>query len=178
MDNKYIDLLINNCLNLSSGKSLFIHYSVEVEDFVKKLALRVKEMGVNDIYYDKEDIYLVHDFLKDHDIDSISKSSFFDQGIWDEYAKRHSSFLILDTEYPGVMDDIDEEKIGLSSKMKRESRPVYRKMVEKCELDWCIAAYPGRVWASHVFPDDVHAYDKLRDSIFKCCMLDCDNPSV
>lgn len=176
MDSKYIELLINNCLNLSEGKSVFIHYSVENEDFVRKLSDEIRKYGIDDIYYSKEDIYLIHDFLLNNDMDAIRSSSLFDQSIWDVYAKKKACFLILETEYPHVMDDVDEAKIGFSSKIRRESRPIYRKMVERCELDWCIAAYPGKVWANDIFKNDDRAYDKLRDAIFRCCMLDKDNP--
>ena len=175
MDNKYIDLLINNCLNLD--KSLLIYYSIEVEDFVKKIVDRVKKLGVDDIYLDSYDINVIHDYLKEHDISDIEKSSLFDQSIWNDYAKKKANFLIIDTEYPHIMDDIDEIKIGISSNVKRDSRQIYRKMVEKCLLDWCIIAYPGKVWASDVFKEDGDSYNKLYNAIFKCCMLDRDNPS-
>ncbi len=177
MESKYIELLINNCLNLKNKKSLFIHYSKEVETFVRKLTKSIKSQGINDIYFDVEDIYEIHDFLKENNLENIKKSKLFNQSIWDEYAKKNASFLILETEYPGVMDDIPEEKIGLSSKIKRESRPLYRKKVEKCELDWCIAAYPGKLWAKHVFPNNNDSYNKLKQNIFNCCMLNVANPS-
>ena len=177
MDDKYIDLIINNCLNLDSGKSLLIYYNIKIKEFVKKIIDRVKTIGVDDIYLDKYDINYIHDYLKEHDEDEIKSSKLFDQSIWDEYAKRKANFLIIETEYPGVMDDVDEEKIGISSKIRRDSRPIYRKMVEKCQLDWTIVAYPGEVWAKSVFPNDNDAYESLKTSIFKCCMLDKDNPS-
>ena len=175
-DSKYIDLLIENCLNLEGKNAIFIHYSVEVQEFVDKLVERIRNFNIKDIYLDKEDIYVIHDYLSSHDINDIRKSSLFNQSIWDYYAKRNASFLILETEYPGVLDDIAEEKIGACSKARRESRPIYRSMVEKCSIDWCIAAYPGVVWANYVFQGDEYAYDKLRESIFKCMMLDCKNP--
>ena len=73
------------------------------------------------------------------------------------------------------MDDIPAEKLSLSAKRKRESRPIYRKMVERCELSWCIAAYPGKRWAEHLFQGK-DSYEKLKKAIFRMCMVDKDNP--
>lgn len=176
MDNKYIDLLIKRCMNLENKKSVLINYSMEISDFVDKLINEIKKYGIEDIYLDKYDNEEIHDFLKNHSIEEIKKSSLFNSSIWDEYAERNASFLIIETEYPGVMDDIDDEKIGLSSKLKRESRPLYRKMVEKCELDWCIAAYPGELWAKSIFPNVSNSYELLKNKIFKMCMLDEEDP--
>lgn len=176
MDDKYIDLLLNKCTKINESDSMLIYYSKEIESFVLKIVDKVKRIGINDIYLDSYDINDEHNFLLNYDNDYIISSKRFDKSIWDEYAKRHACFLILETEYPGVMDDVDASKISLVSKIKRESHPIYRKMVDKCELSWCIAAYPGEVWARDVFPDDNDCYVKLKNAIYRMCMVDRDNP--
>ena len=175
MEEKYINLLIKKCTKLKENSSLLIHYSIEIEPFINKLIKEVKKLNIKDIYLDKYDIYKEHDFLKNNTKEEIEKSKYFDKSIWDEYAKKNASFLIFETEYPHVMDDIEENKISLSAKIKRETRPIYRKMVEKCELSWCIAAYPGKIWAKSIFKDN-NSYEKLKEAIFRMCMIDKDDP--
>lgn len=176
MDEKYIKLLINKCTNLKENKILFISYHKEIKDFIDKLVEYVKSIGVEDIYLDEEDIYITHDILKSTTEEEINNSNYFDKSIWDEYAKKKASFLMFETEYPGLMDDIDSKLLALASKRKRETKPLFRKMEERCEIPWCIAAYPGKLWAEKLFKEDNNSYQKLKDYIYKICMIDKNNP--
>ena len=175
MEEKYINLLLEKCTKINENKSLLINYSIEIEPFVEKIIRKAKDYDVNDIYLDKFDIEKDHEFLINHSLKEIEESKYFDKSIWDTYAKKNASFLIIETEYPGVMDDIPSDKLALSSKIKRESHPIYRKMVDKCELSWCIAAYPGEQWAKSIFKEN--SYENLKDAIFRMCMINQDNPN-
>lgn len=176
MDDKYIDLLLNKCVD-SSSKKLFINYDVEISDFIDLVIKKAKSRGIEEIYLESVDIEKDKNILKTHTIEELKNSSFFDESIWDEYAKMKASFLIFDTEQPHVMDDIEPAKISLMAKKRRESRPVYRHMVEHCELSWCIAAYPSKRWAKEIFPSEPNSYQKLLNSIYHVCMIDKDSPT-
>ena len=68
LEDKYIELLLKRCLNFDKSKSLFISYDVINKKFVKKVIKRAKEMGINDIGIDEEDINITHEKLKNIDI--------------------------------------------------------------------------------------------------------------
>lgn len=176
MEEKYIELLINKCTNLDENKVLFISYNKEIKEFVNKLVEYVKKMGVDDIYLEEEDKYKIHDILKTYSLEQIEKSPIFNKKIWDEYAKKGASFLMIETEMPHLMDDIDPKKIGYAAKISRNSKPLYRRLQEQCKIPWCIAAYPGKLWAENIFPNDEDAYAKLKKLIFEICMINTDNP--
>lgn len=176
MEEKYIELLLNKCTNINKSKILFIHYQQEIKEFIKKLVKKAKELGVNEIYLDEKNPYKDHAFLKENSIEEIKSSNYFDESIWDEFAKKNANFLIFETEYPHLMDDIEAKKIAIAGKIRRESRPIYRKMVENCSLSWCIAAYPGESWAKDIFKEE-NAYEKLQEAIYKICMIDKENPT-
>lgn len=176
MDNKYIDLLLDKCVDFKS-KKLFINYDIEVSEFVNLIIDKAKAKGIVDVYLESVDVEKDCSYLKEHTINEICDSDYFDESIWDEYAKMGASFLIIDTEQPHVMDDIDPEKISAMARKRRESRPIYRKMVEHCELSWCILAYPSKRWAKEVFPDSNDSYQDLLKSIYKVCMIDKDSPT-
>lgn len=178
MEDKYVELLIKKCTNLENNKCLFITYNKEIKDFVSKIVSYAKNMGVSDIYLEEEDINYTHELLSNLSLDEIKNNKYFDKSIWDTYAKKGASFLILETETPHVMDDIDSEKIGLMGKLKRETKPLYRKLQRECKLPWCIACYPGKAWAKDIFPNDSDSFEKLKSSIFKVCMLDKEDPSL
>ncbi len=174
MEEKYIELLLEKCIDKES-KILFIHYQKEIDNFIQKLIKKAKEKGILEIYLDCEDIYKTHALLKESTEKSILESEYFNSSIWDKYANKFASFLIIETEYPNLMEDIPDDLIALAAKRKRETRPLYRKMVENCTLSWCIAAYPGKEWAKHIFNKE-NSEEKLKQAIFKTCMLDKDNP--
>ena len=178
MEDKYVELLIEKCTNLKNNKVLFITYEKEVKDFVSKLVSYADGIGVSDIYLEEEDISYTHDLLNKLSLEEIEKHPYFNKKIWDTYAEKGASFLIIETEHPHVFDDIDSEKIGLMGKLKRSTKPLYRKLQRKCKLPWCIACYPGKIWANDVFPNDAEAYEKLKSYIFKVCMLEEERPAL
>ena len=174
MEDKYIDLLLNKCVDFESG-ILFIHYNKEIKKFIEKLCDKAKSLGIKEIKLDEFDPYYNRDILLNSTKEEIEKNKYFDTSIWDEYAKRDASFLIFETEYPNILDEVEPEKLGLSAKLRRNSRPIYRKMVENCTLSWCIAAYPSHCWADSLFDTDDN-YNKLLNFIYKVCMVDRENP--
>lgn len=56
LEEKYIDLLLNRCINFNKSK---------------KLIKKAKEMGVTDISIDEDDIYLLHDKLASMTLEEI-----------------------------------------------------------------------------------------------------------
>lgn len=177
MDDKYIELLINKCTDLANNKVLFISYDKEIKPFIEKIIDYVKKMGVEDIYLDCVDKYLIHDLLINMSYEDMDNSLYFNKKIWDEYAKRKASFLIFETEIPHLMDDVSPEKLSYAAKLRRNTKPLYIKLVERCQIPWCIAAYPGEKWARNIFGDNIDSYDKLKNCIFDMCMVNKDNPS-
>ena len=178
MEDKYVKLLIEKCTNLENNKCLFISFNSEAKDFVSKIVSYVRSIGVVDIYLEEEDINYTHDLLKKLSLDEMKTCSYFNKKIWDTYAEKGASFLMIETETPHIMDDIDSEKIGLMGKLKRETKPLYRKLQRECKLPWCIACYPGKAWAKDIFPNDSDSFEKLKSSIFKVCMLDKEDPGL
>lgn len=175
LDKKYIKLLLERCINFKKSKKLFINYNNEAKDFVSKINEYCKNKGI-EVYLDEYDPFKEQETLEKLSLEEIESCSLFDKSIWDEYARQNASFLMLDTETPGVMENIDPNKVALASKRKRETRPLFREKEGKNEISWCIAAYPGELWAKSIFPNDEKAYDKLYEVIGRMCMLDKENP--
>ena len=175
LDNKYIKLLLERCLNFNKSKKLFINYTKEIKDFILKIQDYCKDKNI-EVYLDEDNPEEIKETLEKLSLEEIKECPLFNKSIWDEYAKENASFLMLDTETPGLMDNIDPKKISLAGKLRRETRPIFREKEGRNEIAWCIAAYPGQKWAESIFPNDKDAYDKLYNVIGKMCMLDKDNP--
>lgn len=178
LENKYIDLLLRRCINFKISKSLFIAYYKDNREFVQKLILKAHELGIHDIGLDEVDIEEKHSILKKIDYNDIDKCAYFNKSKWDEYAIKDASFLVLETEYPKVMDDIDSKKIGKSGYIERTSRPIFRAKETSYSIPWCIAALPNKTWAKSLFPElsEEDAYIKLYKLIISMCKIDTVNP--
>lgn len=175
MQEKYIELLINRCMDLKRSKVVFISYNKEIKDFIDKLVNKLNELEVTKIYREEIDPIEKHNILKNSTLEEIRNSSYFDCSIWDEYAKENANFIMFETEVPHLMDDIEPEKLAAASKRKIETKPIYRALQEKCQLLWAIVAYPGKEWAESIYAED-KSYELLENSIYKMCMLDQSNP--
>lgn len=177
MEEKYIELLINKCTDLKNNKVLFLSYNKEIKPFINKLIEYCHQKGIEEIYQDEEDKYQTHKLLKEMTEEEIATSPFFNKKIWDEYAQKKTSFLMFETEIPHLMDDIDPKKLALAAKTKRNTKPLYRHLQEKCQLSWCIAAYPNKSWAENIFPNSKNPLEELKKHIFKMCLVDTENPT-
>ena len=176
IENKYIKLLLTKCLNFNKSSSLFINYNKVNKSFVTKVVKFAKEIGVIDIYLDEEDNDVNLKKLEETSINEIEQDSYFDKSIWDEYAKKNASFLMLETEFPGLYDNVDPKIVAKARFINRKTRPLFREKETSYQIPWCIAVLPNEVWAKDIFKNEEDAYEKLFNVICKVCMLDTKDP--
>ena len=177
LENKYADLLVNRCLDLSKSNSIFIHYFNDNKSLIDKVISLVKEKGIDDIYLNELDKKERHKHLS-QSLKDIENDSYFDNHFWDEYAKKNAAFLMISTEFPHYFDDISEENMAMAGKKARNSRPVFREKQAINAISWCIAVMPNMVWAKNSFPNlsDEEAYEKLFNLMMSATMVDTKNP--
>ena len=178
LQTKYIELLLKKCINFNNSKSLFISYEVDNYDFINQIVLKAKELGVNDIYLCNENIYRKHEILKNIKLEEIEQHEFFNKKIKDEYALKNASFLVLKSHYPGLMDDIEPEKLSRAKYVERTTSPIYSKLQLAFDIPWCYAALSNKLWAKELFKDlsEKEAYNKLFTLICEMCMVNTIDP--
>lgn len=175
MEEKYIDLLLKRCLSVEASKILFVDYNTVNKGIADKVFARAKEIGYEEIYLCESDDFKEHDILKNISYDDIEKHPYFDASIWNEYALKGANFLCLITEFPGLMDDIEPNKLTRAKFVRRSSRTIFREKELAYEIHWCMAAVPNEMWAKSIFNEE-NAYDKLYKMIMDMCMVDTKNP--
>ena len=109
---KYASTIIKTCLKVEKNQPLFISANYERIDFVRILANIAYEIGVTDIYFDLTDVILKHDALANLELEDLKKLSFWNKEKWNEYAKKGAAFIMLASETPGLMKDIDPKKLS------------------------------------------------------------------
>ena len=176
LQKKYARVLLESCLKLEKNQPLFISFNVERTDFARIVAEIAFEMGVKDIYFDSSDPYLKHEALKYLEVDELKKLTFWNKEMWNVYAKKNAAFLMLASETPGLMKDIDSEKITAMTKYSYETRREFDDLRDKSVLAWCIAAVPTSAWAEELFKDSDNPVDELWNKIFEICSITEENP--
>ena len=175
LQEKYARVILESCLKVEKNQPLFISYNVERSDFVRILTKIAYELGVKDIYYESSDPYIKHEALKNLEVEELKKLSLFNREIWNVYAKKGAAFLMLASETPGLMKDIDPSKLSAMTKYALETRKEFEALRDKSMVPWCIAAVPTKAWAEELFKVD-YAEDILWDKIFDMCSIKEDDP--
>lgn len=177
LENKYIKLIINKCFNLKNHKSLLINCDLKEHiSFAEKVKEYCKSIGINDVVIHCNDLYKIHDYLKNTELEDIKLNPLIDRTPWDEFAKEGEPILFLNSNTPGLMNDIDPKKIKKWVEEREKSTRYYRENVSRHTFPWSIVDLPNKVWADKVFKDDPDSYQKLYLNIMKMCMVDSDNP--
>ena len=175
LENKYVDLLINRCLSFKKSNSLFINYYSDNDAFVEKLVNAAKSRGIEDIYLDRNDKEERHQKLL-QSVEKINNDNYFDDSIWDEYAKKDAAFLMLSTEFPGYFSDVPAESMTAASLKSRTSKPIYKLKQLTNDISWCIAVIPNKIWAKDLFGSEDK--DKLWNVLFDICLIREDDPTL
>lgn len=173
---KYADLLLTKGVSIKRGMPLLISAPMEAYEFVRILSKKAFEMGVTDIGYDLVDENIKHDALKYLEINELKDNTLFNKKIFDEYAKKDAAFLMLMSDDPKLMDDIDKNKLSEAAIFSRKSKPLYKQRQLNNEIVWCIACVATKKRAEAMFENADDALDKLWEAIFDACYINNKNP--
>lgn len=177
LERKFVELILNRCVNFEQSKSLMIHCDLKEHiRFAEMLKQAANEMGVTDVCICVNDRDEIHEYLKVTPVEEIKLNPIIDKSPWNEYAQKGGALVFLNSTVPGLMDDIPAEKIEAWSKISETVVPYYRQNVSKYLFPWCIIALPNERWAKSIFPDTENAYEKLYLYIMKMCMIDKEDP--
>lgn len=173
---KYAEVLLKTCLKVEENQPLFISFNTERLDFVRIVSEEAYKIGVKDIYFDMSDPYLKHEALKYLEIEDLKQLSFWNKEMWNVYARKHAAFLMLTSETPGLMKDIDPKKMSELIRYSQETREEFEAYRDKSELAWCIAAVPTKAWADELFDNNENSVNMLWNKIFEICSIDQEDP--
>ena len=173
---KYASVLLESCLRVEKDQPLFISFNIERIDFVRIVAKKAYSIGVKDIYFDMVDPILKHSALENLEEEDLKKTTFWNKETWNTYAKKNAAFLMLASETPGLMTDIDSIKVSAMTKYMLTTRAYFDSMRDKQKLAWTIAAVPTEKWAQEVFKNSKNPLEDLWNQIFEICNIKEKNP--
>lgn len=176
LQRKYAEVLLKNCLKVEKEQPLFISANIERRDFVRVVAQVAYEIGVKDVYFDLQDPYLKHDALLNLTAEELKKTSMWNKTVWNDYAIKGAAFLMLASETPGLMKDVDPKLVTEMTMYAYNTRKMFDSLRDKHLVPWCIAAVPTSAWAKELFPNEENPENLLWDKIFEVCQIKEENP--
>lgn len=178
-DEKYAELLVKKCMVNKNDKPLVIVYGFEeIEEFANLCAKKAREAGYKDVLVFNKHSRDIREYLKNTDLDDIKKNELLDRTILEEYAKRETNLLLLETTMPDFWKEVDMQKMISYEEILDEQLVTYNENTANLKCPWCVANYPNKVWAKKVYPDldEDTAFDKLYNNIIKMCLCNKENP--
>lgn len=160
----YIDLILNKCLSFEKTNSLLISYNYFNERFVQKIISKLPEK-VTDIYLDCNEPFYEHELLSTLTREEIENCKYFNDGIYNKYAKKKACFLFLVSPVPGLMNDIDDEKLATVSKIKSESKKYFINKETSFAFPWAIVPVYNEYWEESL---DIN---NLEEILYDICLV-------
>jgi aminopeptidase len=175
---KLADTIVRVGLNLQPGQDLVLTASAEALPLVRRVAEAAYRAGaglVTPILSDEEITRARYRFGSDISFDHAAGWLF--NGMAAAY-DANAARLHIAADNPMALADQDAAKVSRASKAHaRAYKPALEK-ISGFDINWSIAAYPGRAWAAQVFPDlDADAAQaKLAKAIFAASRVDQPDP--
>ena len=146
-------LIVSTGLNLAPGQDLIVTASAEALPLVRRVTAEAYKAGaglVTPILSDEEVTRARYQFGAEDSFDATA--AWLYGGMAEAYGAG-AARLHIAADNPMALAAEDPEKVGRAAKANAAA---YKPALEKIagfEINWNIAAYPGRAWSQLVFPD-------------------------
>ena len=172
------ETIVSTGVNLAEGQNLLITASAEALPLVRRVTECAYRRGsglVTPILSDEDVTRARYRFGRPESFDQAPDWLF--QGMADAFGS-NTARLGIAAENPMALASEDPENVARATRANAEAfRPALEK-ISGFEINWSIAAYPGRAWAKLVFPDldEDTAQAELAKAIFSASRTDRDDP--
>lgn len=166
---KYASLLVRKGVNIAKGQTLVVFASIDMADFVRKIASEAYDAGAKNVHVEFHDSQISLIKFQKAPMEAFREAPQWLADGMEQMAREGAAFLSLTGEDPDLFKGVDPEKIAQANLAKGKSMNAYRKLLMNSEVAWCVAAVPGADWAAKVFPGlgKEEALEKLWDYIFR-----------
>lgn len=177
---KYASLAVRSGINIEKGQLLVIKASVKDHEFVELCVKEAYEAGAGKVQIQWSDENISHMAYEYETTESLSlvpgwivERTRFEQ-------ERGAAYLTIDSETPGLMADIDQDKLQAVRLEHMKKMKPFQAYTMNNIGQWCIIALPGKKWAGKVFPEkeEDEAVDALWEAILQAVRIDRDNDPV
>ena len=175
----FAELIVRIGVNVREGQEVVINAELDQPDFVELVVEECYKAGASDVRveWSHQPLQLLN--VKYRTADGLGEVKDWERERLLYRAKTLPAMIYLESSDPNGLDGMDQEKWGQAIQ-KRWSviKPIRDEMENKYQ--WCIAAVPGKKWASKVFPELPvdEAVEKLWEAILYTSRADSDGMSA
>ena len=177
---KYASLAVRTGINIEKGQLLVIRASVNDHEFVELCVKEAYEAGAGKVSVVWNDENISH---MSYEYETTESLSFVPDWVVERtryQQERGAAFLTIDSETPGLMADIDQDKLQTVRLEYMKRMKPFQAYTMNNIGQWCIIALPGKKWAKKVFPEkgEDEAVDALWEAILQAVRINEDNDPV
>ena len=177
---KYASLALRTGINIEKGQLLVIRASVKDHEFVELCVKEAYEAGAGKVSVVWNDENISH---MSYEYETTESLSFVPDWVVERtryQQERGAAFLTIDSETPGLMADIDQDKLQIVRLEYMKRMKPFQAYTMNNIGQWCIIALPGKKWAKKVFPEkgEDEAVDALWEAILQAVRINEDNDPV
>lgn len=177
---KYASLAVRTGINIEKGQLLVIRASVKDHEFVELCVKEAYEAGAGKVSVVWNDENISH---MSYEYETTESLSFVPDWVVERtryQQERGAAFLTIDSETPGLMADIDQDKLQTVRLEYMKRMKPFQAYTMNNIGQWCIIALPSKKWAKKVFPEkgEDEAVDALWEAILQAVRINEDNDTV
>ena len=175
----FAELIVRIGVNVREGQEVVINAELDQPDFVELVVEECYKAGASDVRveWSHQPLQLLN--VKYRTADGLGEVKDWERERLLYRAKTLPAMIYLESSDPNGLDGMDQEKWGQAiQKCWSVIKPIRDEMENKYQ--WCIAAVPGKKWASKVFPELPvdEAVEKLWEAILYTSRADGDGMSA
>ena len=175
---KLAEVIVGTGLNLAPGQDLVITASAEALPLVRRVTAAAYRAGAGLVVpiLSDEEVTRAR-YIHAHDGTFDRAPGWLFEGMARAY-EGNAARLHIAADNPMALADMDPAKVATAAKANAAAYKPALAKIAGFEINWSIAAYPGRAWAQQVFPDlDAEAAQaRLAQAIFAASRTDPPDP--
>lgn len=177
---KYAALAIRKGVNVQKGQLLQINVAASHYEFARLLVEEAYAAGAAKVVVDFSDDLISKSHYTHQDIETLSTVPQWRVDQVDDYIDQDLCRLSVYAPSPGLMADVDGDKIAAASKAAAIALKRMREYSMSNKGQWSLISLPTPSWAKVVFPnlDEEEAMVKLLDAILYAVRIDEDSDPV
>ena len=182
MKRRYANMLVRVGMNVQKGQYVLIESAQCAWEFADLVAEEAYAAGAARVLIKYLDRHMMKTDALNLSAEDMSRYDPWDGDAYRYMMEHRACTLRLESEYPDLMRDLDDEKAHAVFSRIDGLRNIMRGIMRKNGTQWCIAVAPNREWAQKVFPgmEGDEALEKFWKTVYELCYLDeeCDIVSV
>ena len=179
LNKKYAELLVKVGVNLKPGQSLHINANIDCYDLVRAVCKVAYSEGAKEVMVDWRDAFVTKEkFLyekeetlrvKEHE---LSKMQYI---LDNDFCN-----LSISSPIPEIFSGIDMKEVNAAEAYSAKKTKHFQDAFMNSEKQWCVCAYPNKIWAKKAFPDfeEDEAYKALYEAILNASHVSLDNDPI